>query len=240
MAEGCDNRQPRVEDRARDQLSVERIHLLEAASASREHDHVRDLLLVAAPKGAGHAHGRSCALDLHRVEDDAHVRVAVPDRLLEVVDHSACRRREEGDVVRKKREGSLSFGIECALQLQASLELLQASAQLADVVELDLVDDEREPARLAEEVDATSKDEYLAVLRQRGDTPGVVRKKHRIEPAEAVLNREVVVPGGATLHAADLAFQKERGQGTELAADLVGELGDRVRSLSFLGFQHGD
>src|SRR2546430_6950459 len=40
----------RVEDRARDQLSVERIHLLEAASASREHDHVRDLLLVAAPK----------------------------------------------------------------------------------------------------------------------------------------------------------------------------------------------
>ena len=142
--------------------------------------------------------------------------------------------------MRQKREASLALRVEGAFQLEASLQLLEASAELADVVELDLVDDERQLAGLAEEIDATPEDEDLPVLRQRGDAPRVVGEQHGIEPAHAVLDREVVVPGGAALHAADLALEQQRGQRTQLAPDLVRELGDRERSLSFFGSYHGD
>src|SRR2546427_3894585 len=238
VAEGRHDRQPRVEDRARNQLGVERVHLFEAASTSRQDDHVRALLVVAAAKCARDAHRGARALDLHRIDDDAHVGIAVPDRLLQVVDNRARWRREERDVVRQKREAALARGVECALQLEAPLQLFQARPQLADVVELDLVDDEGQLAGLAEEVDAAPEDEDLPVLRQRGDAPRVVREQHGVEAADAVLDREVVVPGRAALHTAHLALDKKRGQGTQRAPDLVGELGDGERSLGFLWLEH--
>ena len=140
--------------------------------------------------------------------------------------------------MRQKRQAALAVGVERAFELEATLELLQASAELAHIVELDLVDDEAEPSGLAEEIDPAAEDEHLAVLGQRRDAPRVVREQHRIEPAEPILDGEVVVPGSAALHAADLALDEEGGQGTQLASDLVGELGDREGPLSFLGSEH--
>src|SRR6202035_4985763 len=115
--------------------------------------------------------------------------------------------------------------------LDASLELRQAGPQLSDVVEFDLVDDEAQPPGLAEEVDATSKDEDLSVLGKSRHAPRVIRKQHRVQPADAILDGEVEVPGRAPLHAAALALKKRRGQRPQLAPDLVGELGDGVRTL---------
>jgi len=92
--------------------------------------------------------------------------------------------------------------------------------------------------RLAEEVDAPAEDEHLAILRQRRDAPRLIGEKDCIQPAHAVLNRKIEMAGGAALHAADLALDEQRGEGPELAPYLVGELGDRVRTLGFLGSQH--
>jgi hypothetical protein len=44
--------------------------------------------------------------------------------------------------------------------------------------------------------------------------------------------------GRAALHAADLPFEEKGGQGAQLSPDLVGELGDRVRPLSFFRALH--
>jgi hypothetical protein len=46
------------------------------------------------------------------------------------------------------------------------------------------------------------------------------------------------VARGATLHAADLAFDEQGGERPELAPYLVGELCDGEGALSFLGSQH--
>jgi hypothetical protein len=190
------------------------------------------------PNGPGNAHGCAGALDLDRVDDDAHVREAVPDRLLQVVDDGARGGGDEGDG--RGKEGQLAFalGVERALELQATLQLFEARAQLADVVELDLVDDEAEAADLAEEIDLAAEDEDLAVLGQGRDPPRVVGEKDGVDTVVAVLDGEVVVAGCATLHAADLALDEERGQRAELAADLVGELCDRVGPLRFVGSEH--
>src|SRR5207302_8964680 len=127
------------------------------------------------------------ALDLHRIDDDAHVGIAVPGRLLQVVDSRARRRRKERDVVRQKRESALAREAEGTLQLEASLQFLQPRPQLADVVELDLVDDERQLAGLAEEVDAAPEDEDLPALRQRGDAPRGAGAQRGGEPSAAAL-----------------------------------------------------
>src|SRR5207302_11304196 len=116
--------------------------------------------------------------------------------------------------------------------------LRKANRELAHTIELGLVDNEGETSGLAEEIDPAAEDEHLAVLGERRDAPRVVREQHRIEPAEPILDGEVVVPGSAALHAADLALDEEGGQGTQLASDLVGELGDREGPLSFLGSEH--
>ena len=91
----------------------------------------------------------------------------------------------------QERQRALACGRERALGLQPALELLEPGSELADVVELDLVDDEAEPARLAEEVDPASEDEHLAVFGQRRDAPCVVREQQGIEPADPVLDGEV-------------------------------------------------
>ena len=108
------DRQPGFEDGARHELRVEGVHLLEAPAASSEDDHVGETLLVAAAKRAGDAHRRARPLDLHRVDGDAHVRVALPDGLLQVVDHRTGRRRQQGDGLWQERKATLALGRECA------------------------------------------------------------------------------------------------------------------------------
>ena len=74
---------------------------------------------------------------------------------------------------------ALALRVEGALSLEPALQLLQARPQLADVVELDLVDDEAEPPRLVVEVDPAAEHEHLAVLRQRRHPARVVGEKDR-------------------------------------------------------------
>jgi hypothetical protein len=154
------------------------------------------------------------------------------------VDDGAGRRREQSDRPRQERQLALATWRERALRFEPALELLEPRTQLADVVELDLVDDEAEPPRLAEEVDSPAEDEHLAVLRQRRDAPRLIGEKDSIQPADAVLNRKVEMARGAPLHAADLALDEQRGERPELPPYLDGELGDRVGTLGFLGSQH--
>src|SRR4029077_13327427 len=87
-------------------------------------------------------------------------------------------------------------------------------------------------------VDTTTEYEHLAVLGQRRDAPRVVREQHRIEPADAILDGKVEMARRAALHPTDFAFDQQRGQRTQLAPDLVGELRNCVGSLSLLGSEH--
>ena len=238
MAEGGDDRQPGLQDGARDQLGVEGVHLLEAAAPARQDDHVGQGLEVAPAERAGDAHGRVGALDLDRVDDDAHVRVALPDGLLQVVDHGARRRGEDRHRQGKERKPALPVVRERALGLEPALQLLQPRPQLAHVIEFDLVDDEPDGSVLGPVVDSAAEDEHLAVLGQRRHAPRVVGVDEGVDQALTVADDEAVVALGALLHAADLALEQEGGQGPELAADLVGELGDGVWALGFLGPDH--
>src|SRR5207247_93992 len=80
----------------------------------------------------------------------------------------------------------LALLCERALGLESALELLEPRAKLADVVELDLVGDETDGSVLRPVVDATAKDEDLAVLGERRDAAGVVRVDEGVDQALTV------------------------------------------------------
>src|SRR5439155_26613610 len=141
---------------------------------------------------------------------------------------------------RQKRKLALAFRREGALRFEATLEILQLRSELAHVVELDLVGDKAHGAVLRPVIDPATEDENLAILRQCPKEPCVVRVDERVDEALAVADDKAVVSLGALLHAADLAFEQQRGQRAELTPDLVGELSDGIRTLSFLGPNHGD
>src|SRR5207245_1931308 len=94
--------------------------------------------------------------------------IPLPDRLLEVVDDSTGWGREQRHRVRQEGQRALACGRECALGLEPPLQLFEPRAQLAHVVELDLVDDESDGAVLGPEIDATPEYEHLAVLWKGG------------------------------------------------------------------------
>src|SRR5204862_6460517 len=120
-------------------------------------------LLVAAPQPAGDAHRRRRPLHMHRVDDDAHVRVALPDRLLQVMDDGAGGGGQDRDRARQKRKLSLALLSERALGLEAALELLETRPKLAHVIELDLIGDETDGSVLGPVVDATAEYADLTV-----------------------------------------------------------------------------
>ena len=231
MAEGRHHWKSRFEDRSGDDLCVERVHLLKAAAPARQDDHIRELLLIAPPQGPRHAHRGPGALHLDGIDHDAHVRVSLPDRFLQVVDDSTGGRGQDRDRPRQKREPAFALEPKRALCLESPLQVLELRAQLADIVELDLVDDEADGAVLRPVVDAPSEYENLAVLRQRRDAARVIRVHERVDEALAVADDEAVVALRALLHTADLALEQQRRKRSELTPDLVGELGDGVGAL---------
>ena len=149
-------------------------------------------------------------------------------------------RREKRDGARQEREAAFALRRKGTLCFEPALELFQLGPQLADVVELDLVDDESQRSVLCPVVDPTAKDEDLAVFGQGREALGVVRVDERADEALAVADGKAVVALRALLHAADFAFDEQGGQGPQLATDLVRKLSDRVGPLSFFGFQHRD
>ena len=81
------------------------------------------------------------------------------------MDDGAGRGGQERHGSWQERETALARGPEGALRLEAPLQLLQPGTELADVVELDLVDHKADGPVLRPEIDAPSEDERLAVLR---------------------------------------------------------------------------
>src|SRR5258708_33481884 len=104
----------------------------------------------------------------------------------------------------------------CAFRLEPSLQLFEAGAELADVVELDLFDDESDRSVLRPVVDPAAKDEGLAVLGQGRDPPLVIGVDERVDQALAVTNGEAVVAFGACFHPTDLTIYHQRGERTQL------------------------
>src|SRR5258708_6468087 len=148
------------------------------------------------------------------------------------MDDGAGGRGQDRDRARQKRKLALALLRKRALDLETALELLESRSQLADVVELDLVSDETDGSVLGPVVDATTEDEHLAVLGKGRHAAGVVRVDERVDQALAVPDHEAVVAFGALLHATDLALEEQGGERTQLAPDLVGELGNCVGPLS--------
>ena len=77
------------------------------------------------------------------------------------------------------QEGQLALPLrrERALELEPLLQQLDPGAQLADVVELEVVDQQPDPAALRPVVDPAAEDELLAVLRQHRQPARVVRRR---------------------------------------------------------------
>src|SRR5207302_9580250 len=100
----------------------------EAATATSHDDHLSQPPRVAAAQGPRNAQRRGRTQNLHRVNDYTHVRVALPDRLLKVVDDSARRRRNQRNRHWQERQPTFAGRGERALGLEAALQLLEASA----------------------------------------------------------------------------------------------------------------
>src|SRR6202011_2130524 len=99
-------------------LLVERHQLLDAPAPAGDDDDIGHLVLVALPQGRHQAALRRRPLYPRGVEDQPGVGEAFPDRLLEVMDDRAARRRDQGDAARQEWECPLALGPEGALRLQ--------------------------------------------------------------------------------------------------------------------------
>src|SRR5258708_8857563 len=96
----------------------------------------------------------------------------------------------------------------CAFRLEPSLQLFEAGAELADVVELDLVDDESDRSVLRPVVDPAAKDEGLAVLGQARDPPPVLGADEPVHQALPVTIPEPALPFLPLFHPPSLTLHQ--------------------------------
>ena len=122
MTERGDHRDPHRLDGAHHRLLVERHQLLEAAATTGHDDDIGQTILVALmERGHQAALGRG-ALNQRRVDGEPHVGEAFPDGLLQIVDHGAAGRSDEGDAAGQERQRSLPVSLKGPLGLQPALQ----------------------------------------------------------------------------------------------------------------------
>ena len=167
MTQRRDNRDPHRLDGAHHGFLVERHQLFEAAPTAGHDDDIGQAVLVTLPQRGHQAALRRRALHQRRIEGKPHVGKAFPDRLLQIVDHSAAGRGDEGDAARQEGQRPLAVECEGAFGLQPALQLLDGGPQLAGAVVIEPADYQVDPAVLRVVVDLAGDDQLLAVFRQK-------------------------------------------------------------------------
>ena len=140
VADGGDDGHAAGEDRARDELVVERPELLDRAAAAAGDDHVDVAARVELLDGADDAGDGVGALHGRRRKHDLGEGPAALEHVADVVEDGAGLRRDDADAAREARQRALARLVEQALFLEAHLEALELRLERAGALGLHEVD----------------------------------------------------------------------------------------------------
>ena len=137
MAHCRDDRDCTVKNSPRHRLLIERPQILDAPAAAADNDHIHLLFLQGAypPR---HALCRAIALDLGRIQDQLHIRIAPARDIDDIPDRSPGRRSDDANSVHIPGDRLLVLGSEHAHLREFLLQRLKAFIQRSHSVAHDL------------------------------------------------------------------------------------------------------
>ena len=214
----------RVIDGPRHPLVVERPQILQRAAAPSGDEHIRQRVPVGIPYGSCDL--RRCLRALYPYRQQQHLgkRIPPPQYAYHVVYRRTRRGRHNGDAPWIYRQRLLVRRVEQSLLPQLLLQLLEGHAQIAHALRrqpgaVQLI---RSVSRI--HADPPGGDDLHPVFRSEPQPHGAGLEHHALQAALAVLQREIVVPGGVHLIVGYLAPQQHLLQGRHIVQQLLDEL----------------
>src|ERR1700683_946861 len=225
VADAADDRNRGIGNRARDRFLVERPKIFERTSAASQNQDVYGLLAIEELQGADDLEGGAIALNAHGIQRQVHVVKTASKNAHDVANGGTCRRCDQTDATRQKRERLFSLRGEQTLGFQALFQLIEGQLQRAQADRLDALDVDLIFAAGFVDADGTAHSDVEAIFGAEFHESQLVLEADATDLGAVVFEGAIHVARRGFVAVGEFAFDKDVGEVADKeVADLAGQL----------------